>query len=234
MKLAFDNAMYLELQSKKIKERLNQFGTKLYLEFGGKLFDDFHASRVLPGFASNAKIKTLMALKDEVEMIIVVNANDIQIGKMRYDIGITYDQEVLRMMELFNELDLKVCGVVITQFAHQELAVIFKNKLENMGIKVYLHSVIPGYPLAIDYILSETASAKRLYRNPRPLVVVTAPGPGSCKSPLAYRSYIWITKKVSKAFMPNTKLSRFGICRSTIRSIWLRSGDRQHQRYQYD
>ena len=135
MKLAFDNAMYLELQSKKIKERLNQFGTKLYLEFGGKLFDDFHASRVLPGFASNAKIKTLMALKDEVEMIIVVNANDIQIGKMRYDIGITYDQEVLRMMELFNELDLKVCGVVITQFAHQELAVIFKNKLENMGIK---------------------------------------------------------------------------------------------------
>ncbi|HHU23577.1 MAG: DUF1846 domain-containing protein [Bacilli bacterium] len=182
MQKAFDNGLYLELQSKKIKERLNQFGTKLYLEFGGKLFDDFHASRVLPGFASNAKIKTLMTLKDDVEMIIVVNANDIQVGKMRFDIGITYDQEVIRMMELFRELDLQVCGVVITQFSHQELAIIFKNKLENMGVKVYLHSVIPGYPLAIDYILSDEGFGKNAYiETTRPLVVVTAPGPGSGK-----------------------------------------------------
>ncbi|MBR3692949.1 MAG: DUF1846 family protein, partial [Erysipelotrichales bacterium] len=137
-RIAFDNNKYIELQSVKIEERIKQFDNKLYLEFGGKLFDDFHASRVLPGFMPDSKISMLMHLKDSVEMVIVINANDIEKNKIRGDLGITYDQDVLRLIDAFSARGLYVGSVVISQFANQSGAIAFKKKLDGLGVNVFL------------------------------------------------------------------------------------------------
>lgn len=182
MNHAFDNEKYLKLQVEKINERVERFGNKLYLEFGGKIFDDFHASRTLPGFWPNAKIKALSSLKDRVEIVIVINAGDIQNGKMRSDLGLSYDDDVLRLIEVFNDSDLFVGSVVITQYARQMIVDMFKARLENRGIKVYLHYYILGYPSNIELILSSNGFGKNDYiETTKPIVVVAAPGSGSGK-----------------------------------------------------
>ncbi len=181
-KIGFDNNKYLEMQSAKIAERIKMFGNKLYLEFGGKLFDDYHASRVLPGFEPDSKIKMLSQLKDEVEMLIVINANDIEKNKTRSDLGITYDVETLRLIDIFRSQGFYVGSVVLTRFAEQPSASSFKKRLENQGIKVYQHYQINGYPSDVEKIVSEEGYGKNEYiATTRPLVVVTAPGPGSGK-----------------------------------------------------
>lgn len=182
MKLGFDNDKYLKLQSEKISERISRFGGKLYLEFGGKLFDDYHASRVLPGFEPDSKLKMLLKLKDKAELVIVVNANDIERNKVRGDIGITYDLDVLRLLDAFSALELFVGSVVITRFSEQPAAINFKRMLESKGLKVYLHYPISGYPADIDLIVSDEGYGKNEYiQTERELVIVTAPGPGSGK-----------------------------------------------------
>ena len=181
-KVGFDNKKYLEMQSEKILERIATFGDKLYLEFGGKLFDDFHASRVLPGFEPDSKIKMLSTLKDKAEILIVINACDIEKNKTRSDYGITYDVEVLRLIELFRNNEFYVGSVVLNCFAEQPSAVAFKKRLEISGVKVYCHYPIEGYPSDVEKIVSETGYGKNEYIvTTRPLVVVTAPGPGSGK-----------------------------------------------------
>ena len=181
-KIAFDNDKYLKLQSKHIRERISNFGNKLYLEFGGKLFDDHHAARVLPGFEPDSKLKLLLELKDEVEIVIAVAANDIEKNKIRSDMGITYDVETLRLIDAFRDCGLYVGSVVITQFSNQPSALKFKEHLQNLGVKVFLHNHIPGYPNNIPFIVSEDGYGKNEYiETTRPLVVVTAPGPGSGK-----------------------------------------------------
>ena len=181
-KIGFDNKKYLEMQSAKILERIKMFGGKLYLEFGGKLFDDYHASRVLPGFEPDSKIKMLSQLKDEAEMLIVINANDIEKNKQRSDLGITYDLDVLRLIDIFLGKGFYVGSVVLTRFAEQPSAVAFQKRLENRGIKVYRHYPIEGYPSEVEKIVSDNGYGKNEYVvTTRPLVVVTAPGPGSGK-----------------------------------------------------
>lgn len=180
--IAFDNNAYLHLQSSKIVERIKQFDNKLYLEFGGKLFDDFHASRVLPGFEPDSKVKMLMTMKEDVEIIIVINATDIEKNKVRSDLGITYDADVLRLIDAFREIGLYVGSVVIAQYANQPTADLFKKRLENLGISVWIHFPIKGYPSNIAHIVSDEGYGKNEYiETTRPLVVVTAPGPGSGK-----------------------------------------------------
>ena len=182
MKIGFDNKKYLEMQSAKILERISMFGDKLYLEFGGKLFDDYHASRVLPGFEPDSKIKMLSELKDKAEILIAINANDIEKNKTRNDLGITYDTEVLRLTDIFRSRGFYVGSVVLTQFAEQPSAAAFQKRLENFGIKVYRHYPIEGYPSEVEKIVSEEGYGKNEYVvTTRPLVVVTAPGPGSGK-----------------------------------------------------
>ena len=139
MKLAFDNEKYLKLQSEKILERVSKFGDKLYLEFGGKLFDDYHASRVLPGFHPDTKLRMLLTLKEKVEVVIAINAHDIQKNKIRGDLGINYQSEVLRLIDAFRESGLYVGSVCITQFQPDQIVIDFRNHLENLGIKTYLH-----------------------------------------------------------------------------------------------
>jgi len=178
----FDNEKYLKLQSQNIKERIELFGGKLYLEFGGKLFDDFHASRVLPGFAPDSKIKMLIELKDEAEIIIAINTEDIEKNKVRGDLGITYDLDVLRLIDAFRGYGLFVGSVVMSRYKPNPVAEAFKQKLENLGIKVYKHYEIPGYPHNIPLIVSDEGFGKNEYaETSRSLVVVTAPGPGSGK-----------------------------------------------------
>lgn len=180
--VAFDNDLYLKLQSKHILERISQFDNKLYLEFGGKLFDDHHAARVLPGFLPDSKLEMLLELKEEVEIVIAVCANDIEKNKIRSDIGITYDVEVLRLIDAFRGTGLYVGSVVITQYLNQSSADSFKLLLENLGIKVFLHYPIEGYPNNIAHIVSDSGYGKNDYiETTRPLIVVTAPGPGSGK-----------------------------------------------------
>ena len=182
MKIGFDNDKYLKIQSDHIKERISHFGDKLYMEFGGKLFDDFHASRVLPGFEPDSKLKMLMQLRDEMEIVIVVSAVDIEKNKVRSDLGITYDVDVLRLREEFESRDLMVNSVVITHFNGQASAVAFRERLERMGIKAYYHYIIEGYPTNVPLIASDAGFGKNDYvETTRPLVVVTAPGPGSGK-----------------------------------------------------
>ena len=182
MNKAFDIDLYLKIQREAIMQRIEKFGDKLYLEFGGKLFDDFHASRVLPGFNPDTKLKMLLGLKDKVEIIIVVNSADIQNNKIREDLGITYEAEVLRLIDAFNETDLYVSSVILGQYQDQPLTNIFKNKLNKLGIRTYLHYSIPGYPHNIPLVVSEEGLGKNEYvETTRPLVVVTAPGPGSGK-----------------------------------------------------
>ena len=182
MKPGFDNEKYLKMQSEHIKERIGQFGDKLYLEFGGKLFDDFHASRVLPGFAPDSKLRMLMQLSDYAEIVIVINAADIEKNKVRGDLGITYDVDVLRLRDEFQQKGLFVGSVVITHYAGQSSADQFKAKLEKKNIHVYLHYTIEGYPANVPLIVSGDGYGKNEYiETSRPLVVVTAPGPGSGK-----------------------------------------------------
>lgn len=182
MRTGFDNDKYLKIQSEHIKERISQFGDKLYLEFGGKLFDDYHASRVLPGFQPDSKLQMLMQLSDVAEIVIVISAADIEKNKVRGDLGITYDVDVLRLISEFEKKGLYVGSVVITQFAGQSGAVQFRERLEKKGIKVYQHYIIEGYPSNIPLIVSENGFGKNNYiETTRPLVVITAPGPGSGK-----------------------------------------------------
>lgn len=180
--IGFDNDKYLSMQSAHIRERISQFGDKLYLEFGGKLFDDYHASRVLPGFAPDSKLQMLLQLADQAEMIISINASDIERNKIRHDLGITYDQDVLRLIDVYQKKGLYVSSVVITRYAGQPSANLFQKKLESIGIQVYHHYTIDGYPNNIDKIVSDDGYGKNDYiKTTRPLVIVTAPGPGSGK-----------------------------------------------------
>ena len=182
MKIGFDNEKYVKMQSEHIKERIGQFGDKLYLEFGGKLFDDFHASRVLPGFAPDSKLRMLMQLSDYAEIVIVISATDIEKNKVRGDLGITYDEDVLRLREEFQQRGLYVGSVVITHYSGQNSADQFKAKLEKKNITVYIHYTIEGYPSNIPLIVSENGYGRNDYiQTSRPLVVITAPGPGSGK-----------------------------------------------------
>ncbi|MFG6350684.1 MAG: DUF1846 domain-containing protein [Oscillospiraceae bacterium] len=181
-KIGFDNRKYLETQSARIRERIAQFGGKLYLEFGGKLFDDHHAARVLPGFAPDSKIRMLLELRESVEMVLVINASAIEQSKVRGDLGITYDEDVLRLIDAFREKGLYVGSVAITQYAGQGAVDAFKRRLEDLGVKVYLHYPISGYPHNVAHIVSDGGFGRNDYiETTRPLVVVTAPGPGSGK-----------------------------------------------------
>ncbi|MGB4984449.1 MAG: DUF1846 domain-containing protein [Erysipelotrichaceae bacterium] len=181
-RIAFDNNKYIKLQSEHIKERIASFDNKLYLEFGGKLFDDNHASRVLPGFKPDSKLQMLLALKEHVEIIIAVSAHDIEKNKVRSDLGITYDAEVLRLIDAFRLSGLFVGSVCITQYSNQQAALAFKKRLGKLGVKCYFHYIIDGYPYNLDLIVSKDGFGKNQYvETEKPLVVVTAPGPGSGK-----------------------------------------------------
>ena len=182
MRIGFDNDKYIALQAEHIRNRINQFGGKLYLEFGGKLFDDYHASRVLPGFKPDSKINMLVQLKDDAEIVLVISAGDIEKNKVRGDLGITYDADVLRLIDAFRGYGLYVGSVVLTQFSGQASAVAYEKKLEGLGIRVYKHYPIEGYPANIPHIVSEDGFGKNDYiETERSLVVITAPGPGSGK-----------------------------------------------------
>lgn len=181
-KLGFDNEKYLSMQSEHIKQRVDKFGGKLYLEFGGKLFDDFHASRVLPGFKPDSKLQMLLKMKDEAEIVIAINSDAIEQCKVRGDLGITYDLDVLRLIDAFREVGLYVGSVCLTQFKDQKLAKKFERTLKKLGIKTYRHYPIPNYPYDVEGIVSDAGLGKNDYiETTRSLVVVTAPGPGSGK-----------------------------------------------------
>ncbi len=182
MRNGFDNDLYLKKQSEHIRKRIESSGEKLYLEFGGKLFDDYHAARVLPGFDVNAKVKLLQKLADTAEIIFVINASDIEHHKIRADFGITYDMDVLRLIDNLRGLGIQINSVVITQYEGQHAADVFKNKLELRGEKVYIHRLTKGYPTDVNTIVSDEGYGANPYiETTRPLVVVTAPGPGSGK-----------------------------------------------------
>ena len=181
-KIGFDNDQYIKDQSSHIHERIQQFGGKLYLEFGGKLFDDYHAARVLPGFKPDSKIKMLLSMKNDAEVIIVVSATSIEQNKIRGDLGISYDLDTLRLIDAFNDIGIAICGVVITQYANQPAADAFIKRLNNLSINVFKHYSIDGYPTNIKKIVSDEGYGKNEYiKTTKPLVVVTAPGPGSGK-----------------------------------------------------
>ena len=181
-KIGFDNDKYVSMQSSHIRERIDRFGGKLYLEFGGKLFDDYHASRVLPGFKPDSKLRMLLQLRDEAEIVIVINSFDIEKNKIRGDLGITYDADVLRLIDAFRGVGLYVGSVVLTCFHGQSAALSFQKKLEGLGIKVYRHYIIESYPNDIDLVVSDEGYGKNEYiETTRRLVVITAPGPGSGK-----------------------------------------------------
>ena len=182
MKTGYDNEKYIRTQSAHIRERIAKFGGKLYLEFGGKLFDDYHASRVLPGFQPDSKLQMLLQLKEQVEMVIAINADDIEKSKVRGDLGITYDRDVIRLIQVFRELGLYVSSVVLTMYKDLPVVQAFQARLEGLGVRVYHHFDIPGYPSNIAHIVSDEGYGKNDYiETTRELVVVTAPGPGSGK-----------------------------------------------------
>ena len=181
-KPGFDSQKYIRLQSQRIRERIAQFGGKLYLEFGGKLFDDYHASRVLPGFAPDNKIRMLLELKDQAEIVIAINANDIEKNKRRGDLGITYDTDVIRLVDVFREFGLYVGSIALTQYTGQPSAEIFEARMKKLGLNVYRLYRIPDYPANIPHIVSDEGYGRNDYiPTTRSLVVVTAPGPGSGK-----------------------------------------------------
>ena len=181
-KIGFDNEKYVKIQSEHIRERIEQFGGKLYMEFGGKLFDDYHASRVLPGFQPDSKIRMLQQFKDDVEIVIAINANAIEQNKMRGDLGITYEEDVLRLIDGFRSMDLYVGSVVLTRYSGQVSADEFLKRLTALGIRCYRHYPIEGYPTNIEHIVSDDGFGRNDYvETTRPLVLVTAPGPGSGK-----------------------------------------------------
>lgn len=180
--IGFDNEKYLRMQSEHIRERIEKFGGKLYLEFGGKLFDDFHASRVLPGFQPDSKLKMLLQIKERVEIVMAINAADIEKNKLRSDLGITYDMDVIRLIDCFRTIGLYVGSVVLTRFNGQATAVAFQKRLESLGVRVYRHYTIEGYPSDVAKIVSDEGYGKNEYiATTKELVVVTAPGPGSGK-----------------------------------------------------
>ena len=182
MKIGFDNEKYLRIQSEHIKERIAHFGNKLYLELGGKLFDDYHASRVLPGFEPDSKLRMLSQLRDQLEIVIVISAKDIEKNKVRNDLGITYDMDVIRLRDEFMKRGFMVGSVVVTHYNRQSSADAFRERLERMGIKSYCHYTIEGYPTNVSLIYSDEGFGKNDYvETTRPLVVITAPGPGSGK-----------------------------------------------------
>ena len=181
-RIGFDNEKYVKLQSQNIRDRISKFGGKLYLEFGGKLFDDFHASRVLPGFAPDSKVKMLLEMKDEAEIVIAISADDIERSKRRGDLGITYEDDTLRLIDAFRGIGLYIGSVVITHYRGQVIADQFKKRLEALGVSVYLHYIIPDYPSNVPLIISDDGFGRNDYiETTRSLVVVTAPGPGSGK-----------------------------------------------------
>lgn len=199
------------MQSEHIRKRINQFGDKLYLEFGGKLFDDYHASRVLPGFAPDSKLRMLLQLADQAEIIISINAADIEKNKIRYDLGITYDVDVLRLIQSFRDKGLYVGSVVITQYSGQPSADVFKAKLETMGITVYRHYSIEGYPNNISLIVSPDGFGKNDYiETTKPLVIITAPGPGSGK----------MATCLSQLYHENQRGSKAGYAKFETFPIW--------------
>ena len=210
-KIAFDNEYYLKIQRNEIAKRISIFGDKLYLEFGGKLFDDYHASRVLPGFKPDSKLKMLLGIKEKAEIIIVVNSEDINANKVRNDIGITYQAEVERLIDAFNEVDIYVSSVVLSFYRETPLIEAFKNKLEKNGIRVYKHYKINGYPQNIPLIVSEDGLGKNEYiETTRPLVVITAPGPGSGK----------MATCLSQLYHENKKGIRAGYAKYETFPIW--------------
>ena len=181
-RIGFDNELYLKLQSQKIRDRIREFGGKLYLEFGGKLFDDYHASRVLPGFQPDSKVKMLLEMKEDAEIVIVLSADDIERSKRRGDLGITYDDDTLRLIDAFRGIGLYIGSVVITHYREQAIADKFIRRLQALGLRVYKHYIIPDYPANIPLIVSDEGFGRNDYiETERSLVVVTAPGPGSGK-----------------------------------------------------
>ena len=181
-RIGFDNDQYIQLQSEKIQERISSFGGKLYMEFGGKLFDDYHASRVLPGFQPDSQIRMLLKMKDDAEVMIVVSANAIEQNKIRGDLGISYDMDALRLIDTFGDIGMLVGGVVITQYMQQPSVDSFIKRLDNLGVKVFRHYTIEGYPTNVRKIVSDEGFGKNDYmETTKPLVIVTAPGPGSGK-----------------------------------------------------
>ena len=181
-RIGFDNQKYIETQSARIRERIGQFGGKLYLEFGGKLFDDYHASRVLPGFEPDSKVRMLQQLRDDVEIVVAISAGDIEKNKVRGDLGIPYEEDVLRLIDEFRSMDLLVGSVVVTQYSGQSAADAFLKRLEALGVPAFRHYPIPGYPHHVELIVSDEGYGRNDYiETSRPLVVVTAPGPGSGK-----------------------------------------------------
>lgn len=210
-KIAFNNDYYLKIQRNEINKRIDAFGDKLYLEFGGKLFDDYHAARVLPGFKPDSKLKMLLGLKEKAEIVIVVNSEDINANKVRNDIGITYEAEVERLIDAFNEVDLYVSSVVLSFYKDTPLTESFKAKLEKNNIRVYKHYKINGYPQNIPLIVSEDGLGKNEYiETTRPLVVITAPGPGSGK----------MATCLSQLYHENKKGIRAGYAKYETFPIW--------------
>ena len=182
MKMGFDNSLYMKKQKEHILDRISQFDGKLYLEFGGKLFDDYHASRVLPGFEPDAKIRLLQELKEKVEVVFCISAGSIEKTKIRADLGISYDLDLLRQIDIIRSMEISVNSVVITQYTGQAAADSFVQRLQALGIRHYIHRPIPGYPADVDYIVSDKGYGANPYiETHKPLVVVTAPGPGSGK-----------------------------------------------------
>ncbi|MBR3644297.1 MAG: DUF1846 family protein, partial [Parasporobacterium sp.] len=182
MKQGFDNETYLQMQSEKIRERIGKFDNKLYLEFGGKLFDDFHASRVLPGFQADSKLQMLLTMADQAEIVMVVSAEDIERNKEREDLGITYDIDVLRLIEEYRKRGLFIGSVVITKYMDTSSVRRFEEKLVTSGLRVYHHYLINGYPTNVPLVISEEGYGKNDYiETTRPLIIITAPGPGSGK-----------------------------------------------------
>ena len=214
MKCGFDNEKYLKIQSEHIKERIAQFGNKLYLELGGKLFDDYHASRVLPGFQPDSKLRMLSQLSDHAEIVIVISALDIEKNKVRNDLGITYDMDVLRLRTEFQNRGFLVGSVVITHYNGQSSADAFRQRLERLGITTYCHYTIEGYPTNVALIDSEEGFGRNDYVvTTRPLVIVTAPGPAAAKWQFASASFTMNINAASRPVMPNSRPSRFGACR---------------------
>ena len=216
--IGFDNQKYLEMQSAHIRERIAQFGGKLYLEFGGKLFDDYHASRVLPGFEPDSKIRMLQQLQDDVEIVIAINAADIEKSKIRGDLGITYDDAVLRLIDIFRGMGLYVGSVVLTRYSGQAAADSFLKRLTALGIRCYRHYPIAGYPSDVAHIVSDEGLGKNDYiETTHSLVVVTAPGPAAARWPPASLSSTTISSVASPPAMPSSRRSPSGTCPSSTR-----------------
>ena len=221
MKKGFDNDKYLLMQSQHIRERIAQFDNKLYLEFGGKLFDDYHASRVLPGFQPDSKLQMLLQLKDQAEIVIVISAEDIISSKVRGDYGITYDLDVLRLIDAFQGVGLFVGSVCITMYTAAPEVEQFEQRLNGLGIRTFRHYKIPGYPNDVARIVSDEGYGKNDYiETQRPLVVITAPAPAAAKWLPAFPSCTTSTSEASRPVTPSLKRSPSGTFPSNTRSTW--------------